>query len=66
LEFIERFSISSLKLNAFPEVPADHKTCFENAPQIFEAIYWKDYEFTKYYFEENLKLLTSHHPRLRQ
>jgi hypothetical protein len=29
---------------------------FENALKVFEAVYWKDYEFTKYYVEENLKL----------
>ena len=28
---------------------------FENSLKIFEAVYWKDYEFTKYYVEENLK-----------
>jgi tetratricopeptide (TPR) repeat protein/DNA-binding CsgD family transcriptional regulator len=44
------------KLNAFLENPSDLKTCFENALRVFEAIYWKDYEFTKYYVEENLKL----------
>jgi DNA-binding CsgD family transcriptional regulator/tetratricopeptide (TPR) repeat protein len=42
--------------NAFQENLSDLKTCFENALLIFEAIYWKDYEFTKYYVEENLKL----------
>jgi hypothetical protein len=45
-----------LKQNTFQENPSDLKTCFENALLIFEAIYWKDYEFTKYYVEENLKL----------
>ncbi|MDR1362022.1 MAG: LuxR C-terminal-related transcriptional regulator [Holosporaceae bacterium] len=45
-----------IKQNAFLENPADLKTCFENSSRIFEAIYWKDYEFTKYYVEENLKL----------
>lgn len=29
---------------------------FENSLKIFEAIYWKNYEFTKYYVEENLRL----------
>lgn len=33
------------------------KTCFENSLIIFEAIYWKDYEFTKYYVEKNLKIV---------
>jgi tetratricopeptide (TPR) repeat protein len=46
-----------VKLNAFQENHQDLKTCFENALRIFEAIYWKDYEFTKYYVEENLKLV---------
>jgi hypothetical protein len=36
--------------------PPDLKTYFENALLVFEAIYWKDYEFIKYYVEENLKL----------
>jgi hypothetical protein len=44
-----------LKQNTFQEEnPPDLKTCFENALHVFEAIYWKDYEFTKYYVEENL------------
>ncbi|MDR2107804.1 MAG: LuxR C-terminal-related transcriptional regulator [Holosporaceae bacterium] len=43
------------KLNAFQENPSDLKTCFENALHIFESVYRKDYEFTKYYVEENLK-----------
>lgn len=30
---------------------------FRNSLKVFELIYWKDYEFTKYYIEENLKLL---------
>ena len=30
---------------------------FKNSLKIFEIIYWKDYEFTKYYVEDNLKLL---------
>jgi tetratricopeptide (TPR) repeat protein len=38
------------------ESPLNLKTYFENALMIFEAIYWKNYEFTKYYVEENLKL----------
>jgi hypothetical protein len=46
-----------VKLGAFQENPHDPKTCFENALHIFEAVYWKNYEFTKYYVEENLKLL---------
>ena len=44
-----------LKQNAFLENPQDLKTSFENSLKVFEAIYWKDYEFTKYYVEENLK-----------
>jgi hypothetical protein len=46
-----------LKENAFSPNPPDLKTCFQNALKVFEAIYWKDYEFTKYYVEENLKPL---------
>jgi hypothetical protein len=45
-----------INLNSFRESPSDLKTCFENALRVFEAVYWKDYEFTKYYVEENLKL----------
>lgn len=29
------------------------KECFANALKVFEVIYWKDYEFTKYYVERN-------------
>jgi tetratricopeptide (TPR) repeat protein len=43
-----------VRQNAFEENPRDIKTCFENSLKVFEAIYWKDYEFTKYYVEENL------------
>jgi DNA-binding CsgD family transcriptional regulator/tetratricopeptide (TPR) repeat protein len=43
--------------NAFHENFSDLKVCFEDSLKIFEAIYWKDYEFTKYYVEENLKNL---------
>ncbi|MDR1235367.1 MAG: tetratricopeptide repeat protein, partial [Holosporaceae bacterium] len=46
-----------IKINAFEENPSSVKTSFENSLKVFEAIYWKDYEFTKYYVEENLKLL---------
>jgi hypothetical protein len=46
-----------VKQNAFPANPSDPKTCFKKALLIFEAVYWKDYEFTKYYVEENLKLV---------
>jgi tetratricopeptide (TPR) repeat protein len=45
-----------VKQNAFLENSSGLKICFENALKVFEAIYWKDYEFTKYYVEENLKL----------
>jgi tetratricopeptide (TPR) repeat protein len=45
-----------VKQNVFRENPSDLKSCFKNALLIFEAIYWKDYEFTKYYVEENWKL----------
>jgi tetratricopeptide (TPR) repeat protein len=45
-----------IQQNAFEENPSDMRTCFKNSLKVFEAIYWKDYEFTKYYVEENLKL----------
>jgi tetratricopeptide (TPR) repeat protein len=45
-----------VRQNTFQENPPDLKTYFENALLIFEAVYWKDYEFTKYYVEENSKL----------
>lgn len=32
------------------------KISFENSLEIFEAIYWKNYEFTRYYVEKNLEL----------
>jgi hypothetical protein len=48
-----------IKLNAFLENLSDLQTCFENSLHVFEAFYWKDYEFTKYYVEENLKNLYS-------
>jgi hypothetical protein len=48
-----------IKQNAFAENLLDLKTFFENSLRIFEVIYWKDYEFTKYYVEENLKLFQS-------
>jgi tetratricopeptide (TPR) repeat protein len=51
----ERYN-ALVKLNAFWENPPDLKTCFENALRVFEVVYWKNYEFTKYYVEENLKL----------
>jgi tetratricopeptide (TPR) repeat protein len=43
--------------NAFAEEKSDLKAYFEDSLKVFEAIYWKDYEFTKYYVEENLKNL---------
>jgi tetratricopeptide (TPR) repeat protein len=43
--------------NAFAKEKGDMKTYFEDSLKIFEAVYWKDYEFTKYYVEENLKKL---------
>ena len=30
---------------------------FENSLKVFEEIYWKDYEFTKYYVEKNLSIV---------
>ncbi len=43
------------KENAFDKNHSDVKSYFENSLKVFEAIYWKNYEFTKYYVEENLK-----------
>jgi hypothetical protein len=42
-------------LNAFDHDVSDVRKCFENSLKVFEAIYWKDYEFTKFYVEENLR-----------
>jgi tetratricopeptide (TPR) repeat protein len=44
-----------VRQRAFEENSSDLKIYFENSLKIFESIYWKDYEFTKYYVEENLK-----------
>ena len=44
------------KQNVFDE-SASMENFFKSSLKIFELIYWKDYEFTKYYIEENLKLL---------
>lgn len=46
-----------IKQNAFEESSNSFKKYFENSLKVFEAIYWKDYEFTKFYVEENLKNL---------
>jgi tetratricopeptide (TPR) repeat protein len=48
-----------VKQDVFRMSSSDPKIYFENALRVFEAIYWKDYEFTKYYVEENLKLIQS-------
>ena len=42
--------------NAF-NTKASMEDFFKNSLKVFEVIYWKDYEFTKYYVEDNLKLL---------
>ena len=42
--------------NAF-NTKASMEEFFKNSLKVFEVIYWKDYEFTKYYVEDNLKLL---------
>ena len=42
--------------NAF-DINASMEKFFKNSLKVFEVIYWKDYEFTKYYVEDNLKLL---------
>ncbi|MDR3157093.1 MAG: LuxR C-terminal-related transcriptional regulator [Lactobacillales bacterium] len=46
-----------IRQNSFAEEKSDIKAYFEDSLKVFEAIYWKDYEFTKYYIEENLKNL---------
>ncbi|GHT95275.1 hypothetical protein FACS1894122_12650 [Alphaproteobacteria bacterium] len=43
-----------VKQSAFDD-GGDIEKCFENSLKVFEVIYWKDYEFIKYYVEENLK-----------
>ena len=40
---------------AFDADMLDLEKYFENSLKVFEAVYWKDYEFTKYYVEKNLK-----------
>lgn len=45
-----------LQSNAFEKRPSSMEKCFENSLKIFEAIYWKDYEFTKYYVAGNINL----------
>lgn len=44
------------KQKAFNENSKDMREYFENSLKVFEAIYWKDYELTKYYVEKNLLL----------
>ena len=44
------------KRGAFNENPKEMREYFENSLEVFEAIYWKDYELTKYYVEKNLLL----------
>jgi DNA-binding CsgD family transcriptional regulator/GTPase SAR1 family protein len=46
-----------VKQNVFSEEKNDSKAYFEDSLKVFEAVYWKDYEFTKFYVEENLKRL---------
>jgi hypothetical protein len=38
--------------------PQDLRTCLENALGIFEAIYWKNYEFTKILRLRKLEICT--------
>lgn len=45
-----------IKQNAFDEKFSDIKSGFENSLKIFEAIYWKDYEFIKHYVANNINL----------
>jgi glycyl-tRNA synthetase alpha subunit len=47
-----------VKSNSFEENPHKISIFLENSLKVFEAIYWKNYEFTKYYVEENIKLAT--------
>jgi len=47
-----------LQSNSFEETSLNIKKCFENSLKVFEAIYWKDYEFTKYYVAENISLIS--------
>ena len=42
--------------NAF-NTKASIEDFFKNSLKVFEIIYWKDYEFTKYYVEKNIDLL---------
>jgi DNA-binding CsgD family transcriptional regulator/predicted negative regulator of RcsB-dependent stress response len=46
-----------IRQNSFAAEKSDIKAYFEDSLKVFEAIYWKDYEFTKYYVEKNLKNL---------
>jgi tetratricopeptide (TPR) repeat protein len=43
-----------VRRNVFEETPANLEIFLENSLIVFEAIYWKDYEFTKYYVQKNL------------
>ena len=42
---------------AFNESLERMEEYFENSLKVFEEIYWKDYEFTKYYVEKNLSIV---------
>ena len=42
--------------NAF-DINASMEKFFKNSLKVFEVIYWKDYEFTKYYVEKNIDLI---------
>jgi len=42
---------------AFNESLERMEEYFENSLKVFEEIYWKDYEFTKYYVEKNLSVV---------
>ena len=44
-----------LKNNTFNNEQQNIRDYFEKSLQIFEAIYWKGYEFTKYYVKLNIK-----------
>ena len=44
-----------LKNNMFNNEQQNIRDYFEKSLQIFEAIYWKGYEFTKYYVKLNIK-----------
>lgn len=58
LNVLEKQSYKKLtELDVFNENVNDFAKYFENSLKVFEAIYWKNYEFIKYYVERNLSLV---------